>query len=293
MNPALHRLRPLGLCLLAAVLLHSLVLAMLHLQRQRLKPAAASAITVARPADDTPELLRLSRHQSEAGPPAIVPLPGFDQLPPPPPPTVPTPASPAASGKSRGPSDFKPRPSGSRGQLGRAGNLAAQPLRRGSLARQGGAVGGGPAAALDEVESPAVLLERLRRLALEPLELRSGSEPAAGGSPSSRSEGRRGGAGEGTGRGAGKLEPLLLRPDAGAQQPYQALWDGARPEATGPGGVISLPGLLERRSLPLAQARRGGLPINHGEGVLLGDQVLLFWIQADQLWLLRAKVSGG
>jgi hypothetical protein len=293
MKPALRRLRPFSICLLAAVLLHSLVLAMLHLQRQRLKPAAALALSDARPADDTPELLRFSRHQSEGGTPAIVPLPGFDQLPPPPPPTEPTPARATASGKSRGPADFKPRPSGHGGQAGRGSNVAGQSQRRGSVARHGGAVMGGQPGALAEVEGPAVLLERLRRLALEPAEARPGLEPASGGSPSSRSEGRRGGGGDAAGRATGEPEPLLLRPEAAAQQPYQALWDGARPESTGPAAVGSIPGLLERRSLPLAQARRGGLPINHGEGVLLGDQLLLFWIQADQLWLLRAKLSGG
>lgn len=290
MNPGLRRLRPFGLCLLAAVLLHSLVLALLHLQRQRLKPAAASALGDARPVDDTPELLRFSRHQSEGGTPAIVPLPGFDQLPPPPPPTEAPPASAGASAKPSGSSDFKPRQPGPRSQVG---NVATQPQRRASVARHGGAGSGGQARALPELESPAVLLERLRRLALEPGEVRPAPTPAVGGSPSSRSESRRGQGSDATGRSAGELGPLLLRPEAAAQQPYQALWDGARPEMTGPAGVGTLPGLLERRSLPLAQARRGGLPINHGEGVLLGDQLLLFWIQADQLWLLRAKVSGG
>ena len=85
--------------------------------------------------------------------------------------------------------------------------------------------------------------------------------------------------------------PLLLRPEGSAQQPYQALWESARPETGGPAGSAALPLSLERRSLPLAQARRGGLPFSHGEGVLLGDQLMLFWVQGDQLWLLRSKMS--
>ena len=290
MNPALRRLRPLGLCLLAAVLLHSLVLALLQLQRQRLKPATASALGEVRPMDNTPELLRFSRNQSEAGTPSIVPLPGFDQLPPPPPPMATRAANPGATAKPRGQSDFVPRKSVPRGQAGRAGDVAARQQHRLAQARPGGAVGGQPGA-MAEVETPESLLARLRRLASDPAEARPGQEPSATGSPAGRSEVRRGG--EAPGRVTAEGELPLRRPEGAAQQPYQALWESARPEATGPAGLGALPGLLERRSLPLAQARRGGLPINHGEGVLLGDQLMLFWIQADQLWLLRAKLSAG
>jgi hypothetical protein len=281
MNPSLLRWRPIGICLLAAVLLHSLALAMLHLQRQRLKPAPASTLSNARPVDDTPELLRFSRHQSERGTPSIVPLPGFDQLPPPPPPSLAASAAgPGGTIKPRGQWDFKPQNSGAGGRSGRGANLAAQ-QRRASPVRPGAPVSSGQARALAELETPAVLLERLRRLASEAPQPRSVSEPTSGGGPA----GGRGGSGE--------AESPLRRPEGAAQQPFQALWEGAQPETSGPAGVSALPAMLERRSLPLAQARRGGLPINHGEGVLLGDQLLLFWIQGDQLWLLRSKVSGG
>ncbi|MEB3361064.1 MAG: hypothetical protein VKI42_02940 [Synechococcaceae cyanobacterium] len=279
MNPSLLRWRPIGVCLLAAVLLHSLALAMLHLQRQRLKPAPASALSDARPADDTPELLRFSRHQSERAAPSIVPLPGFDQLPPPPP-LAASAAGPGAAAKSKGLLDFKPQKPGVGGRSGRGANVAAQ-QRRASQVRHGGPVSSGQARALAELETPAVLLERLRRLALESPEPRPVAEPPVGGGPS----GSRGGPGE--------AEAPLRRPEGAALQPYQALWEGAQSETGSPAGVSALPAMLERRSLPLAQARRGGLPINHGEGVLLGDQLLLFWIQGDQLWLLRSKVSGG
>lgn len=290
MNPALRRLRPFGLCLLAAVLLHSLVLALLQLQRQRLKPASASAPSEVRPADDTPELLRFSRNQAQAGTPSIVPLPGFDQLPPPPPPMATGPARPGATAKPKGQADFVPRQPGQPGQRGRAGTIAARQQHGAAQVRPGGAVGDQPGARV-EVDSPAILLERLRRLASEPSEARPGQEPSATGSPGGRSEARRGG--DPPGRAAAEGDPPLRRPEAAAQQPYQALWESARPEATGPAGLGALPGLLERRSLPLAQSLRGGLSINHGEGVLLGDQLMLFWVQGDQLWLLRAKLSGG
>lgn len=286
MNPALHRLRPFGLCLLAAVLLHSLALTLLQLQRQRSKPATASALSGAMPADDTPELLRFSRHQAEVGPPSIVPLPGFDQLPPPPPMAASAP-SPGANAKPKGPSDFKLSKFAADGRAGSASKAGQELHRRTSQARHGSSGSGGPSGLNAEVDTPAALMERLRRLASEPPEARSGTEPAPGANPAGRSESRRGN--DVSGRGVGEAEPQLRRPEGSAQQPYLALWESARPEAGAPAGMPPLPATLERRSLPLQQARRGGLPINHGEGVLLGDQLLLFWIQGDQLWLLRGR----
>ena len=289
MNPALRRLRPLGLCLLAAVLLHSLVLAMLHLQRQRSK--SATALSVVQQADDTPELLRFSRHQAETGTPAIVPLPGFDQLPPPPP-IAAAAAPPAGSPKALGQGDFKPRRPGASARASRDGKRGSESRRRPSEARPPMGIGGGQAGASAPVDSPAALLERLRRLALEPGEPRPGPEPPPVVSPSGRPEGPHRGV-DLPGRGAGDAAPLLRRPEGAAQQPYQTLWESARPETAAPAGVAALPASFERRSLPLPLARRGGVAFNHGEGVLLGDQLLIFWIQGDQLWLWRGKLTGG
>lgn len=277
MNPVPLRLRPIGLSLLAALLFHGLVLARLQLQRQRQLSATADALDRARPLDDTPELLRLSRHRAEVATPAIVPLPGFEQLPPPPPPLAAPRTRAGGAAKSLDASAVKARrlelAGGSHRPVDGAGRGAPGRLQ----ARPGSALGGkvGPAR---EVETPAQLLERLRRLALAPSEARPGAIPSSGVDAAGGADG---------------AEPLLRRPEGLAQQPYLELWESARPQSVAPAGFGILPAALERRSLPLIQARRSGLAINHGAGVLLGDQLLLFWIQSDQLWLLRETLSGG
>jgi hypothetical protein len=44
---------------------------------------------------------------------------------------------------------------------------------------------------------------------------------------------------------------------------------------------------VEVRRLPLARARAEGVEVESGRLLRLDDQLLLLWIEGDQLWLLR------
>jgi hypothetical protein len=73
--------RPLGIALLAAVLLHGLGLTYAGLRQSRSARGSAAAPVP----DDTPELLRFSRRAPQALPLSTIPLPPPSLLPPPPP----------------------------------------------------------------------------------------------------------------------------------------------------------------------------------------------------------------
>ncbi|MCS5699302.1 hypothetical protein NZK32_09655 [Cyanobium sp. FGCU-52] len=134
--------RPLGIALLAAVLLHGLGLTYAGLRNSR----TARAPETPKAPDDTPELLRFSRRAPEALPLSTIPLPPPSLLPPPPPnllaplPQGQGPANrpPTARGsKTRGPSASgaraaggKPRGAATRLPVARApiaGSPAAKP----------------------------------------------------------------------------------------------------------------------------------------------------------------------
>ena len=79
-----RRLQPLGIPLLAALVLHALLLA-----AASWRPGRTGAAPPLRP-DDTPELLVFSRLPPEPAPPSGIPLPPPDLLPAPPPPPLPS-----------------------------------------------------------------------------------------------------------------------------------------------------------------------------------------------------------
>jgi hypothetical protein len=121
-------------------------------------------------------------------------------------------------------------------------------------------------AELDSEDLPATLAS-LRRMAMGPAEDREGHAPQ------------------------GRKEPVLLRAEGPAAKPYEKLWDGAQP-APDPGAELKdLPPGVDVRSLPLARIPAGMETPGHRQAVLLGTQVLLFWIDGSTLWLLRAPLG--
>jgi hypothetical protein len=96
-----------------------------------------------------------------------------------------------------------------------------------------------------------------------------------------------------------KVEGLDHVPQVPASPPpeaYQALWNRSQPQspvawqkvlAAHPGPAI------EVRQLPVAQSKDIGAPVQHRQIVVLGPQVILFWIDGSRLWLLQSARRQG
>ncbi|MEB3199979.1 MAG: hypothetical protein VKK62_05590 [Synechococcaceae cyanobacterium] len=286
MTGSWRRLQPLGLCLLGAVVLHGLGLAGWQLQRSR-QLGTAAGVGAPLSADDTPELLRFSRQQAQQNlMPAVVPLPGPELLPPPPPP------EPAA--QANAPSAAAARP-GSRRPKGARSAVSARPTPvprpRSGTPPAAGSSGAAEAEATGSAAAANVLaaLDQLQRqVQTRGSQAEPGTERAraAGSDTRSPASGAKGAEAEAPGL-------RLLRPEPAEQEGYRSLWEKGQPAAGPRRDWSSLPGSLERRRLPLAQARRGAAAVQHREAVLLGEQLLLFWVVGDQLWMLRSPVAAG
>jgi hypothetical protein len=277
----------LALPLLAAVLAHGLWLSYAQLRRSRQPPPPALSAR-----DDTPELLRFSRRMPLEQSFSTVPLPPASTLPPPPPdllaPLPRTAAGAPANGApaSRSPVKGTAAPSRPKTRLAmaagtRPGAAALRPAsgpadRQPPAPAAGGATagtapGGEPSAELGSGPAGEGLLATLRTVR------RLAGSPAA-----EDREARVGPPGDAA---------LLLRPEGPAAQPYEKLWAGAQPAVATGGEMGELPQAVEVRRMPLTQARLKGAAPGHRQAVLLGEQVLLFWIDGPTLWLLRMPLG--
>jgi hypothetical protein len=238
--PGLPRRRgagPLGLALLAAVLLHALWLAEAQL-RQRRQPTP----TRLERADDTPELLVFSRQPPEPLGLETVPLPPPEAIPPPPP--------------------LLPK-------LGDATPKGAAPPRRPGKAPV--AIGKRPATAPRATPRLAAVPGSGRRPGPPPLPPLPVATPL---------EALR----EALRRGPDSPPPPLEGP---ALQSWRTLWQSGDPNPAPPPAWAARPAEAEVRRLPLARARAEGVEVESGRLLRLDDQLLLLWIEGDQLWLLR------
>jgi hypothetical protein len=266
----------LALPLLAAVLAHGLWLSYAQLRRSRQPPMPALSAR-----DDTPELLRFSRRMPLEQSFSTVPLPPASTLPPPPPDLLaPLPRTAAGAPASRPPASRAPAkgtaaPSRPKTRLAMAaGTRPADrqpPAPAAPGATAGPAPGGEPSAELGNGPAGEGLLATLRTVR------RLAGSPAA-----EDREARIGPPGDAA---------LLLRPEGPAAQPYEKLWAGAQPAVASGGEMGELPVAVEVRRVPLTQARLKGVAPGHRQAVLLGGQVLLFWIDGPTLWLLRTPLG--
>ncbi|MCP9929133.1 hypothetical protein [Cyanobium sp. CH-040] len=79
---------------------------------------------------------------------------------------------------------------------------------------------------------------------------------------------------------------LLLSQPA---NPYDVSWETATAQGTPPDELGKLPAGLALRSLPVDAARRAGLPVVHGQSVLVDDRLYLLWVKDTTLWMMRAE----
>jgi len=78
---------------------------------------------------------------------------------------------------------------------------------------------------------------------------------------------------------------LLAQP----ANPYDVSWDTATAQGTPPDELRKLPAGLALRSLPVDAARLAGLPVVHGQSVLVDDRLYLLWVKDATLWMMRAE----
>jgi hypothetical protein len=71
---------------------------------------------------------------------------------------------------------------------------------------------------------------------------------------------------------------------------YLELWSKATPDkplaADEAGGMTSA---VEMRRVPWRNVRASELPIRHGQVIVLGEKLLMFWLQDDALYLLQTS----
>ncbi|MCX5969370.1 MAG: hypothetical protein NTV57_17435 [Cyanobacteria bacterium] len=258
---------PLLFALLAAVLLHLLVLSYRQLRAERpLQPRPPQL------ADDSPELLRFSRRQSLEESLLTVPLPPLSSLPPEPAVRFLPPSSglawAAQSPEERRPGAGQPRIPG----LSAAGRAVPVP-RRGRRPLPPGTMASTPAAAT--ISASATSGPDAALAALELLRSRSwpdGEEPPAGGD-------------------SAESDIQLWRPGAEAAEPYRRIWGRAAMVPGFPGRASGLPADVVLRRLPLAALSRGQGFALRRQGVLLDDRLLLLWPDDTVLWLLQAPLQ--
>jgi hypothetical protein len=244
---------PLLIGFVAAVALHALLLAYHQLRQSRSIPPALLPSR-----DNTPELLQFSRQPAPLTTLEVLPLPKASLLPPPPSPEVLAPLGPSrgrlGTGADTPRSSKKPRV----GQGKRAPKVALKQRKLGSQPQNST----GLAPRLETSDwAPAV--EQLRAF----VELHRGSPQDGKANAQTFSE----------------LDPAQ-------QEAYQKLWNLAQPlqlpsePSTEDGTKLA----IELRELPLQQSRADDLQIGHRQIVVLKGEILLFWLDGQQLWILRS-----
>ena len=252
----------------AAVSLHALFLASLHLRDKELKPFGPL-----RSKDNTSELLQFSTQSVSLGRLSGRDLP--PSLPLPPPPDLHSPSNSFRKGASRA---VAPRRATGhqphRAASSKAGLLAQRHGVSGATAVVSRAVAAGK---FDQSGDWAVAMARLRAVVRQE---RSPSESSLGVVVDS--------APDTTVAQAGKIErlgsnPLLL-------EPYRSLWTQADPisvQLPNPvSGNTTVP--VDVRQVSWQQVRTSELAIRHGQVVVMAEKVLLFWLQGEHLYLLQS-----
>ena len=278
-------LKTAALPVLVALLLHSVWLATTPLRHSA--PQAKAGLTAE---DNSPELLRFSR-QPPPVPPALtaVPLPGASTLPPPPPPEP--------DGKSEDKASAEDKPSAEAPAPNKGGVVVVRssPARGpGSTARPAGATKPSGAAPAGQVihlvpgtAKPTPSSEAAANLGMAatpngPLATLLAAQRLASssGSPNPNDSAL-----------AEAGLTGLQRPSGQAVQAYQALWNGAEAKDSGPGDLAALPPTVQLREMAAATANAQEVPTGHRQAVVLGNQLLLFWLEGDTLWLIRAPIT--
>lgn len=243
-----RRLQALAVPLLAAVLLHGLLLAAASLRSPR-----TAATPPLRP-DDTPELLVFSRLPPEPLPTSDVPLPPPEVLPAPPPP--PLPARPARPARLRG----QPQaPAASRAS-------GSRPLSKVRAGRP--AIARGPASARRPASRAPQRSPLPTASPKDPIAFPKG--PIASPTPTASST---------PAEAAAPWRLLWQGAEGGDALP-------APPEALAAALAVAPP-QTEVRRLPLQRARQQGVDPESGQLLRLDGHRLLLWIEGGDLWLLR------
>jgi hypothetical protein len=83
---------------------------------------------------------------------------------------------------------------------------------------------------------------------------------------------------------------IRLAKDSPLRQAYQGLWSKARPHVLSPSNRASAnkEDAVEVREVSWQQVRASEVPIRHGQLVVFPENVLLFWLQGDHLFLLQS-----
>ena len=244
---------PLLIGFVAAVAFHALFLAYHKLRQSRLTPPAQLPSR-----DNTPELLQFSRQPAPLTTFEVLPLPKASLLPPPPSPDLLAPLGPSRSRQGTG---VEPQRSSTKSRV-------AQGKRSPNVALQQRKPGG------QRQYSPA-LEPRLETSdwALAEEQLRNFVEHY----PGSPQEGK-----------ANAQD--FSEPDSAQQEAYHKLWTLAQPRQlpTQPSTEDATKLAIEIRQLPLQQSRADDLEIRHRQIVVLNGEILLFWLDGQQLWILRS-----
>lgn len=228
-------LEPLTLPFVAAVLVNAVGLGLLQMRQHRLVTAREAPA-----AQDTQQLLELSKGLEATPDLNTVAVPPGDSLPPPPP------DLPADAGGGTVP-------------------FAAAPGADGSEA---------PAAATDSAETVAAPPPASGDSAAEAPKAAGPNPEAPAGEPEATETSF-----------AGLL--LLAQP----ANPYDVSWETATAQGTPPDELRRLPASLALRSLPVDAARLAGLPVVHGQSVLVDDRLYLLWLKDNTLWMMRAELG--
>lgn len=269
LHPGTGRRPLLGACV-AALALHLFVLSLLQLQRSRQgRPVPL------RSRDNTPELLQLSSLPTPIASLEALRLPPSSILPPPPDLLSPAPEGGIPPGSAKRSRRQDPSPFG-KGTTARARSASTK-----ASGDRLAASGASPRPASGERDSSgdwAEALGQARALASqEPATPGPASGPSADGANGQEAP-------------AEGPAPVLRIQDPALRDAYQALWSLGRPDR-GPSGAETGEGrgAVEVRQVSLRHLRSPALPMRHGQRVVLPEHVLLFWLQGDHLYLLRAR----
>ena len=256
----------------AAVSLHALLFSYLQIRGSK-----SSGPEGLRGRDNTPELLQFSSQPVPRVSFDGLPLPKNSLLPPPPALLTPLRSARAAKG------GLQPPGISTHGLGKESTSLNSRPLSpRGGLAKQAGqgrrlATAANPNASTgaDSQRDWEMAIEQLQGLMRQERTASSFAEfvdatAAKDGQPRVRMA----------------LEPPLL-------QAYQTLWQQAQPLAPQPLGRDSGKKTLvvEVRQASLRQVRAAAVSIRHGEFVVLPDDLQLFWLQGERLFILQSPRS--
>jgi hypothetical protein len=270
MNPEGNK-RSLLLGGVVAVSLHVLFLSSLHLRDS--EPRAPGPL---RSKDNTAELLQFSTQSVPLGRLSGRELPPSLPLPPPPDLHSPSnlvrkaPSRAVAAGRATG---LQPHRAGS----SKAGGLAQRHGVRGATA---GVSKAGAAGNFDKSGDWAVAMERIRAVVRQE---RSPSETVVGAVVDS--------ADDTTVAQAGKTVVRLAN-NSPLRDPYRSLWMQADPIRVPlprrASGKTTVP--VDVRQVSWQQVRASEIPIRHGQVVVMPEDVLLFWLQGEHLYLLQSPV---